>query len=87
MTELFLLASTFSVVFLLGVQQLNVQGQHTVAAFVTSIAIGCSQLVLFKMVPDASGTEIIAYLSGGPLGIVAAMKAHPWMKRMIVRLK
>jgi hypothetical protein len=77
MTSVYLLASTFSLVFLLGIQQLNVQGQHTFAAFCTSIAIGGAQLALFKLAPDAGGMEIAAYLAGGPLGIVAAMRAHP----------
>lgn len=81
MTALYLFASTFSLVFLLGVQQLNVQGRHYFAAFGTSIAIGLSQLALYKLAPDAGGLEIAAYLAGGPLGIVSAMRAHPWMKR------
>lgn len=81
MTELTLFASTFFVVFLLGVQQLNVQHDHQLAAFFTSIGIGLAQLALFKLAPDASGTEIAAYLSGGPIAIVCAMKAHPWLRR------
>lgn len=81
MTELTLFASTFFVVFLLGVQQLNVQHGHEIAAFFTSIGIGLAQLALFKLAPDASGTEIAAYLSGGPIAIVCAMKAHPWLRR------
>lgn len=85
MTSFYLFASTFSLVFLLGVQQLNVQGRHYLAAFVTSIAIGLSQLALYKLAPDAGGLEIAAYLCGGPLGIVAAMKAHPLMKRVFGR--
>lgn len=81
MTELTLFASTFFVVFLLGVQQLNVQHGHQAAAFFTSIGIGLAQLALFKLAPDASGSEIAAYLSGGPIAIVCAMRAHPWMRR------
>jgi hypothetical protein len=81
MTELTLFASTFFVVFLLGVQQLNVQHGHQLAAFFTSIGIGMAQLALFKLAPDASGTEIAAYLTGGPIAIVCAMRAHPWMRR------
>lgn len=81
MTELTLFASTFFVVFLLGVQQLNVQHGHQLAAFFTSIGIGLAQLALFKLAPDASGTEIAAYLSGGPIAIVCAMRAHPWLRK------
>lgn len=80
MTALTLFASTFTLVFLLGVQQLNVQHGHLAAAAVTSLFIGLSQLALYKLAPDASGMEIAAYLSGGPLAIVCAMKAHPWLR-------
>lgn len=80
MTALALFASTFALVFLLGVQQLNVQHGHKAAAFGTSLFIGISQLALYKMAPDASGAEIAAYLAGGPLAIVCAMRAHPWLR-------
>lgn len=79
MTSTALFLSTFVLVFALGLQSLNVNGGHYVAAFVTSFAIGCANLVLFKLAPDASGAEIAAYLSGGPFGIVCAMRAHRWM--------
>jgi hypothetical protein len=83
MTEITLFASTFFVVFLLGVQQLNVQHGHEAAAFFTSIGIGLAQLALFKLAPEASGSEIAAYLAGGPLAIVCAMKAHPHLRRLL----
>ena len=76
MIELALFASTFVVVFAFGLQSLNVNGGHYLAAFVTSFAIGGSQLVLYKLVPDANLVQVIAYLSGGPFGIVASMWAH-----------
>jgi len=81
MTALTLFLSTFALVFLLGVQQLNVQHDHPVAACITSLFIGISQLALYKMAPDAGGIEIAAYLAGGPLAIVCAMKAHPWLRK------
>lgn len=62
MTALWLFGSTFLLVFALGLQSLNVNGGHYVAAFVTSFAIGGANLVLFKLAPDASGVEIVAYL-------------------------
>ena len=76
MIELALFASSFILVFFLGFQSLNTNGGHYAAAFFTSFAIGGSQLVLYKLVPDANLTQIIAYLSGGPLGIVAGMWVH-----------
>ncbi|MCX7144495.1 MAG: hypothetical protein NT123_26400 [Proteobacteria bacterium] len=76
MIELALFASTFIVVFALGLQSLNVNGGHYVAAFITSFVIGGSQLALYKLVPDANLLQIVAYMTGGPFGIVASMWAH-----------
>ncbi len=80
-----LLLSTYALVFALGLQSLNVNGGHYRAAFLTSLAIGGSNLVLFKLAPNASGLEIAAYLAGGPLGIVSAMRAHPYIVRLYRR--
>lgn len=77
MTHAILFASAFMTVFLLGVQQQNVTGRHYVAAFITSIGIGIAQIFLWRLVPSASVGEIAATLSGGPVGIVCAMWAHP----------
>lgn len=76
MSALLLLASTFSLVFCLGLQSQLVNNQHYVAAFINSLAIGSCNLVLFKLAPDATGLEIAAYLAGGPFGIVASMGAY-----------
>ena len=76
MTEAVLFASTFVSVFALGFQSLNVNGGHYRAAFLTSLLIGASTLWLYRLLPEASLTEVIAYLLGGPFGIVASMWAH-----------
>lgn len=76
MTEIYLFGSTFVLVFALGFQSLNVNGGHYALAFATSFAIGLSNLVLFKLVPQATLPEMAAYLSGGPIGIVASMWVH-----------
>lgn len=81
MTALALLASTFLVVFALGLQSQLVNNGHYLSAFFNSLVIGGSQLVLFKLAPDATGIEIAAYLAGGPFGIVASMGAYRWLKR------
>ena len=73
MTAMALLASTFALVFFLGLQSLVVNSGHRAAAFCNSFAIGLSQLTLYKLAPDASGIEIAAYLCGGPFGIVCSM--------------
>lgn len=73
---LLLLLSTFGVVFALGLQSQLVNNGHYIGAFFNSLAIGACNLVLLKLVPDASGLEIAAYLAGGPLGIVASMSVY-----------
>ena len=80
MTALLLFISTFLVVFALGLQSLNVNNGHYIAAFFTSFFIGTANLMLYKMAPNATGAEIIAYLSGGPIGIICAMRFYSWRR-------
>ena len=80
LTALALLASTFFLVFCLGLQSLLVNSGHRAFAFANSFAIGAANLTLFKLAPDAGGIEIAAYLCGGPFGIVAAMAFFRWWK-------
>lgn len=85
MTELTIFISTCILVFALGFQSLNVNNGHYLAAFLTSFAIAASNLVLFKTVPQADWLQMLAYMSGGPVGIVASMWAHKrWMPRKTV---
>jgi hypothetical protein len=81
MTEASLFLAAFVTVFALGFQQQNVVGRHYVAAVFTSVAIGSAQLFLWRIAPTANATEILATLAGGPVGIVAAMYAHPRITR------
>ena len=81
MNEIILFSSTFLLVFFLGLQSLNVNGGHLLAAFLCSFAIGFSQLLVLKLGPDAGITESIAYLAGGPFGIICSMHTHGWIKR------
>ncbi|MGB2832959.1 MAG: hypothetical protein WBC07_08380 [Methylotenera sp.] len=81
MNALLILASTFTLVFALGFQSLNVNNGHYKAAFFTSFAIGVANLVLFKTVPQANWLEIGAYLIAGPFAITASMKAHDWWNK------
>lgn len=80
MTATMLLASTFVLVFTLGLQSQLVNNGHHLGAFINSLAIGASNLVLFKLAPDAQGLEIAAYLAGGPFGIVASMVVYQRIK-------
>jgi hypothetical protein len=81
MIELGIFASTFLAVFFLGLQSLNVNGGHYVLAFCTSVGIGASHLLLYRVMPDPTGLQVLAYLLGGPFGIVASM----WMHRRYVK--
>lgn len=86
MTEIILFASAFVLVFALGFQSLNVNGGHYLAAALTSFVIGSAQMLMLKLGPDASVIEILAFLCGGPLGIVTAMRIHPlWVRRRRAR--
>lgn len=81
MNELYLFGSTYVVVLALGLQQFNVGGGHYVAAFVTAIVISAANLALFKLAPNATWSEMAAFLLGGPFGIVTAMYVHPRIAR------
>jgi len=85
MTEFILFGSTFVLVFALGAQSLNVNNGHYWAAAGTSFFIGLAQLILFKLTPDASASEMVAFVMGGPFGITASMWAHPRLRRMFRR--
>jgi hypothetical protein len=87
MTELILFTSTYILVFALGMQSLNVNNGHYWAAAVTSFAIGSMQMVLFKLAPNATWSEIAAFLMGGPFGIVSSMWAHPRLHQLLKRDK
>lgn len=78
MTALLLFIATFAAVFTLGVQQINVERRHMLAAALTSPLIGLAHLALFKVLPGPTLlVEIAAYLAGGSAGIVASIWAHP----------
>lgn len=87
MTELTLFASTFVLVFALGMQSLNVNNGHFILAALTSYIIGAGQMILYKLAPDATWLQIACYINGGPLGIVASMWVHPRLARLLKRGK
>lgn len=80
MTELALFGSSFLLVFALGLQSLNVNGGHYIAAFFTSFLIGAGNLVVLKTAPNASLPEMAAYMAGGPFGIICSMAFHRLIK-------
>lgn len=77
MQALIIFAATFAVVFALGFQSLTVNRGHYAAAFFNSFLISAANLAILKFVPQAHGFyEYLAYMTGGPLGIVSSMWAH-----------
>lgn len=76
MNELILFISCAASVFALGFQSQNVNQGHYLAAAITSLAIGIGHLALYRLMPGAGITEIVAFLLGGPIGITASMWAH-----------
>lgn len=43
-----------------------------------------ANLTVLKIMPGPTSTlEIVAYLSGGPIGIVTSMLVHPYMVRFL----
>ena len=77
---LFLFGATYLLVMFLGLQQLNVSGNHKFLAVVTSFGISAANITILKIMPGPTGwVEVIAYLAGGPAGILTSMAVHPWM--------
>lgn len=84
MTALYLFAATFVLVFMLGVQQLNVTADQYAAAFISSAIISSANLVLFKLLPGpTSAADFAGYTLGGCFGIVASMRSHAWAMRKL----
>lgn len=86
MSALVIFASTFFLVLFLGLQQLNVAGGHRVLAALTSAGISLANLVVLKSVPGPTDAlDLIAYVTGGPLGVLVSMAAHPALVRAFGR--
>lgn len=73
MNAFLLFLGSFFIVFALGFQQHNVHYHRYQAAFVNGIFIGIMNLLILRLGPSASPSEMMAFLMGGPLGSVAAI--------------
>ncbi len=73
MNALLLLVSTFCLVLALGLQSQFVNNGHYVAAFSNSLMISLGQLGALQIIHASTPWEYVAYILGGPLGIVASM--------------
>ena len=76
MIELAIFGATFLSVFTLGLQSLNVNQGHYLAAAVTSFFIGVGHFALYKWMPQASISQFAAYSIGGITGITSSMWFH-----------
>lgn len=73
MNALLLFLGSFFIVFALGFQQHNVHYRRYQAAFLNGIFIGIMNLLVLRLGPSASPVEMAGFLTGGPLGSVAAI--------------
>ena len=71
-----LFLSSFSVVFLLVFQQMNVQMRAFKLASATSVLITLSQVVVFKGLAFGGAVEVAAMAVGGVLGVNTSMLSH-----------
>ena len=76
MKEMALFGGSFALVFALSFQQHHVHSRRYGYTFVNAVIIGLLNLVMLKLGSQASPTEMMAYVSGGPVGNVAAMWVH-----------
>lgn len=86
-TYIALFGSSYLVVLLLGLQSQLVRDKHKALSFVTSLGIGTCQLSLFKLAPDASLYESIAFVLGGACGIVSSIHVHNWISKWLIKNK
>lgn len=84
MNALYLFGATWALVLFLGLQSLNVNGNHKLLASFTSFGIGAANITVLKIMPGPTGwMEVMAYLLGGPIGILTSMAIHPYMVRIL----
>lgn len=81
MEEISIFLAQFLMIFLLGLQQLNVQGKHYLAAAITSLLLGVCGWTITSTIAAAHLEGLwssigISFLIAGPLGILAAMFMH-----------
>lgn len=76
MKEIALFGGSFALVFALSFQQHHVHCRRYGFTFINAVIIGMLNLVMLKLGSQASPTEMLAYILGGPMGSVVAMWAH-----------
>lgn len=76
----------FVMIFLLGIQSLNVNGKHYVSAAITSALLGVFGFYLTGTIAAAHQQGMFSviwwsFVTAGPLGIITSMKLHPVLVR------
>lgn len=74
--------SQFSFILLLGLQSINVNSKHVVAAGLTSLTLGVVGFHVTGTIATAFKDGMFtllwwSYILAGPLGIMASIKLHP----------
>jgi hypothetical protein len=93
MSNAFLLfIAQFCMIFLLGVQSLNVRDGHYVGAAITSLLLGIVGFTITSIIGKLHIEDLMtvvgcSFLVAGPLGIVSAMASHGWLVEHFRRLK
>lgn len=77
---LIIFAATYISVFTLGLQSLNVNQGHYLAAAVTSFFISTGHILLYKHMPDPSALELVGYYTGAIAGITSSIWFHKRFK-------
>lgn len=80
MDLLIIFGSTFLAVFALGLQSLNVNQGHYIAAATTSTLISTGHIYLYELMPQATLGTRLGYYLGGIAGITASMWFHRRIK-------
>jgi hypothetical protein len=71
-----LFAATFVFVLSLGLQIQTSTAGNYVGAFCSSFFVGLTQIAALRIMQATTTWEYVAYLIGGPLGMVASMYIH-----------
>ena len=81
MNALIIFIAQFCVVYLMGIQSLNIKGGHYLAAAITSFIMGVFAFASTSIIGKIALSDIISvvgivFLVAGPLGITCAMASH-----------
>jgi hypothetical protein len=84
--NLILFVSQFLLVFLLGLQSLNVMRGYYVAAAFTSLLLGICGWFAIGIIAESTTYDLtlftfFSYIVAGPVAIISAMRFHQWLRK------